>query len=192
MGALAFLADNDPAFEHWAAMAKESAGVADSAGDVAPISHEYDVPRWKNWEREFNEEDAYLDHVRSSSFAQRTKVASAAPTSDDYVNGMCDQAVIPAMPCRGSASFPSLPAGIHREKTAERLYPFNALVARPVSEAEIGRTPKATLAVKSEWDRLRDKNVWDETTVRDWHEVATKAQNAGEGGQPWLSLRNPR
>eukprot|EP00969_Alexandrium_andersonii_P182502 8063728-Alexandrium_andersonii.AAC.1 len=50
----------------------------------------------------------------------------------------------------------------HRQKLAPRSFPFNACVARPVGKAEMARTPAAQVAAKKEWDRLRDKYVWDE------------------------------
>ena len=66
---------------------------------------------------------------------------------------------IPAMPCHRSRGFPDEPDPPHRAKIADRVFPFNALVARPVGKQEIAKTPKADLAMKSEWDRLRSKMV---------------------------------
>ena len=34
--------------------------------------------------------------------------------------------------------------------------------------------------MKSEWDRLRSENVWDESIVRDWHIVAKEAKDSGK------------
>ena len=67
----------------------------------------------------------------------------------------------------------------HREKIAPPLLPFAAMVARPVGKAEIARTPKAQLSLRTEWDRLRSEYVWDETTVREWSDVAWEARQAG-------------
>eukprot|EP00972_Heterocapsa_arctica_P036237 5331525-Heterocapsa_arctica.AAC.1 len=53
----------------------------------------------------------------------------------------------------------------HREKVAKHMCPFNACVARPVSKAEIANNAGARAALDSEWKRLRDKHVWDETVV---------------------------
>eukprot|EP00972_Heterocapsa_arctica_P073078 10795000-Heterocapsa_arctica.AAC.1 len=55
----------------------------------------------------------------------------------------------------------------HREKVAKHMLPFNACVARPVSKSEIANSAGARAALDSEWKRLRDKRVWDETVVRE-------------------------
>ena len=82
---------------------------------------------------------------------------------------------IPAMPC--VADYKGEP---HRPKTA----PFNShsrvtinvCVARPVSRKELLQSPPAQASMKAEWDRLRNKMVWDEDKVREWSEVAREAQ----------------
>ena len=53
----------------------------------------------------------------------------------------------------------------------ERLFPWNAAVARPVGKAAIARTPKAKAAMDKEWKRLRDKRVWVEEKPREWDDV---------------------
>eukprot|EP00969_Alexandrium_andersonii_P374167 15485572-Alexandrium_andersonii.AAC.1 len=59
------------------------------------------------------------------------------------------------MPCQAAVRS-------RRQKLVPRSFPFNACVARLVGKAEIARTPAAQVAAKKEWDRLRDKHVWDE------------------------------
>ena len=68
----------------------------------------------------------------------------------------------------------------HRVKIGASPLPFNALVARPVSRKEIAATPAAKKAMDSEWARLREKSVWDNSTVREWSEVAEEARKAGK------------
>eukprot|EP00972_Heterocapsa_arctica_P063311 9340948-Heterocapsa_arctica.AAC.1 len=53
------------------------------------------------------------------------------------------------------------------------------LVARPVPKSEIAKSPGAKASLDNEWKRLRDKSVWDESTVREWSEVARDAQRDG-------------
>jgi hypothetical protein len=64
----------------------------------------------------------------------------------------------------------------HRVKVAPRRFPFNALVARPVSRKEIESNPNAKAAMNNEWDRLKEKKVWNETVVRDMSDVAAEAK----------------
>eukprot|EP00972_Heterocapsa_arctica_P017480 2582380-Heterocapsa_arctica.AAC.1 len=59
------------------------------------------------------------------------------------------------------------------------MFPFNACVARPVTESEIASNAGARAALDSEWKRLRDKHVRDETVVREWSDVAWEAQQKG-------------
>ena len=40
--------------------------------------------------------------------------------------------------------------------------------------------PEAQKAMGSEWCRLRDKRTWDESVVREWHEVASEARRLGK------------
>ena len=68
----------------------------------------------------------------------------------------------------------------HRAKNGVRTFPFNAAVARPVGKAEIARTPSAQAAMKKDWDRLRDKKVWDETKPREWRAVRREAGTRGK------------
>ena len=54
------------------------------------------------------------------------------------------------------------------------------MVARPVGKKEIEAQPKAQEAVQKEWQRLRDKRVWDESSVREWGDVAKEARDKGK------------
>ena len=67
----------------------------------------------------------------------------------------------------------------HRPKLQDSALHLNACVARPVGKAELGSTPAAQAATKTEWDRLRAKKVWDEHIVREWDDVAKEARQAG-------------
>ena len=58
---------------------------------------------------------------------------------------------------------------------------FDACVARPVGKKEIGANASAQKAMQVEWDRLRAKGVWDESTVREWNDVANEARRKGPG-----------
>eukprot|EP00972_Heterocapsa_arctica_P090578 13365294-Heterocapsa_arctica.AAC.1 len=67
----------------------------------------------------------------------------------------------------------------HRDKLSPKVFPITACVARPVPKCEIAKSPGARAALGCEWKRLRDKSVWDESTVREWYEVARDAQHNG-------------
>ena len=43
----------------------------------------------------------------------------------------------------------------------------------------MAQAPVAQKAMQVEWDRLRAKNVWDQSIVREWDDVAAEARNAG-------------
>eukprot|EP00972_Heterocapsa_arctica_P055981 8255476-Heterocapsa_arctica.AAC.1 len=67
----------------------------------------------------------------------------------------------------------------HRDKLSPNIYPIN-VVARPVPKSEIAKSPGAKAALDSEWKRLRYKSVLDESTVKEWSEVARDAQRDGK------------
>eukprot|EP00972_Heterocapsa_arctica_P042232 6226116-Heterocapsa_arctica.AAC.1 len=67
----------------------------------------------------------------------------------------------------------------HRDKLSPNIFPINACVARPVPKSEIAKSPGARASLDVEWKRLRDKSVWDESTVKEWSDVARDAQSAG-------------
>ena len=69
----------------------------------------------------------------------------------------------------------------HRRKNErKRFYPFCALVARPVGEREIREQPLAQAAMDAEWQRLRDKGVWDEHEAFEWDDIRRQAKKNGE------------
>eukprot|EP00972_Heterocapsa_arctica_P064739 9552460-Heterocapsa_arctica.AAC.1 len=55
----------------------------------------------------------------------------------------------------------------HRDKLSHIIFPINACVARPVPKSEIAKSPGARASLDCEWKRLRDKSVWDESTVKE-------------------------
>eukprot|EP00974_Lingulodinium_polyedra_P062331 6018101-Lingulodinium_polyedra.AAC.1 len=68
-------------------------------------------------------------------------------------------------------------SGKHRARDNAPM--FSDCVARPVSKGEMFNSPQAVEAMKIEWERLWDKNVWDNGGVREWSEVAREAQRKG-------------
>eukprot|EP00975_Prorocentrum_lima_P010614 2253995-Prorocentrum_lima.AAC.1 len=57
----------------------------------------------------------------------------------------------------------------------------NAAVARTCSLKEADKNPKANAALDKEWERLKSINTWDESTVREWKDVAREARTKSEG-----------
>ena len=51
----------------------------------------------------------------------------------------------------------------------------NTLTVRPLNKKQVQADAVASAYIKKEWQRLRDRKVWDETIVRDWSEVAVEA-----------------
>jgi hypothetical protein len=49
------------------------------------------------------------------------------------------------------------------------------MVARPVGKKEIASMPAAKAAMDKEWNNLKDKGVWDLSTVQEWSAVAKEA-----------------
>ena len=77
---------------------------------------------------------------------------------------------IPAMPCLERDQG-------HRPKDIPGLFQhLTAMVARPVSRKEMSANTKAMKAAQDEWNRLRNKKVWDETVVRNWSDVCAEAR----------------
>ena len=98
--------------------------------------------------------DEFLDDMevcRKSPAAAAAAVGGVDPADD------CDSA--PAMP-----TVQQIPQ--HRAKVGRRL-PEHALVARPVGKKEREHNPVAKAAMKAEWARLRSKNTWDESVIRE-------------------------
>ena len=114
------------------------------------------------------------------------KAASAEPEVGDYVADRAgagagdvsepdDGGPCPAMPCIREP----LPVPVHRDKNPDFLPCYSAAVARPVNKAEVRRTPAAQKALRKEWDRLRKIGCWDESSVREWSDVAAEARRKG-------------
>ena len=59
-----------------------------------------------------------------------------------------------------------------------------ALIARSVGRKEMLTHPDAIIAMKKEWDRLRDRQVWREDLVEEWSDVkkrfGTKPVHVGD------------
>ena len=68
----------------------------------------------------------------------------------------------------------------HRKRIMDVQYPFNVAMARLVGRKEIAATREAQEAEQKEWNRLRERKVWDESDIRDWHEVQAEYQKAGK------------
>eukprot|EP00972_Heterocapsa_arctica_P039707 5852644-Heterocapsa_arctica.AAC.1 len=55
----------------------------------------------------------------------------------------------------------------HRDKLSPNFVPINACVAPPIPKSEIAKSPGARASLDCECKRLRDKSVWDESTVKE-------------------------
>ena len=82
--------------------------------------------------------------------------------------------LIPKLPCKPSKEG-------HREKNPRNRWMLPALVARPVPKKGIAMNPvlksgSCKDALDKEWTRLREKGVWDETSVKNWKDVARQAR----------------
>ena len=153
LGVAGLFSDENQSYIH-----NESGSEASTSG-AAPASvvesEEEDVPPWEHLENELEVENSICAAARES-----------LQKRDDEV---------PAMPC--VANYKGEP---HRPK----IVPFNshswtvvnACVARPVSKKELLQSPPAQASMKAEWDRLRNKMVWDEDKIREWSDVAREAQ----------------
>jgi hypothetical protein len=74
----------------------------------------------------------------------------------------------------------ALPDEVHRDRLSDKIFPFNACVAQPISRKEVARIPAAKAAMQVEWDRLFQKQVWDIASVAEWSDVAEKARKDNE------------
>ena len=63
------------------------------------------------------------------------------------------------------------------KKYGQPLYP--CLVAKQFTKAEIKANPKAVDAMRLEYNKLENKKVWLEETVREWSRVAREAKRNG-------------
>ena len=62
----------------------------------------------------------------------------------------------------------------HRVKTHLQHMGLTAAASRPVANKEMLSTPAAVKAMDAEWQRLRDQQVWDESVVKKWSDIAAK------------------
>eukprot|EP00974_Lingulodinium_polyedra_P036339 3485270-Lingulodinium_polyedra.AAC.1 len=73
---------------------------------------------------------------------------------------------------------PTVPTS-SRHRPRDNVLLFPACVAGLVSKNEMFKNEKAMRAMKTEWRRLWDKNVWDHAGIREWSDVAHEAQRKG-------------
>ena len=122
------------------------AGTSGAAPASIVESEDEDIPPWESLENELEAGNSIC-------------AAAQASTRKGDVH-------IPAMPC--VANYKGEP---HRLKTvpfnSHSRITMNACVARPVSRKELLQSPPAQASMKAEWDRLRNKIVWDEDKVRE-------------------------
>ena len=152
LGIAGLLSDQNESYIH-----NESDSEASTSGAVPASvveSEDEDVPPWEHLENELEIENSICAAARESPQMR----------DDD----------VPAMPC--VANYKGEP---HRPK----IVPFNshswtvvnAFVARPVRRKELLQSPPAQASMTAEWDRLRNRMVWDEDKVREWSDVAREA-----------------
>ena len=67
----------------------------------------------------------------------------------------------------------------YRHFIADFDFPFNSLVAEPVSKTQRKQLPKAQAACDKEWDKLMLRTTWDPTTVKEWSWVSHKSKTIG-------------
>jgi hypothetical protein len=67
----------------------------------------------------------------------------------------------------------------HREHNPDVLGAIYACVARPVTKRERQENADARASLDKEWGRLRKICTWDESTVREWEQVAQEARKNG-------------
>jgi hypothetical protein len=107
----------------------------------------------------------------SANFHLKNKKVPAKIRSRRRRPWVMNDFLCPTMPC-------SAVCQDHRIKNPKSSFGIPALVARPVSKAEIARNPTLKTgscldALKKEWKRLRDRKVWDESTVISWSLIAS-------------------
>ena len=69
----------------------------------------------------------------------------------------------------------------HNHRGLYQSLPRFACEARPTHNKEIAANPAAQAAMQKEWQRLRDKSVWDESEPREWVDVSCEARDTGTG-----------
>ena len=82
---------------------------------------------------------------------------------------------VPSMPIQ---VVPAVQA--HRDHVPDFSYPFNLLVAEPVSKTQRAKIPKAQEACDAEWLKLLKRDTWDPYSVKEWNFVATQARDSGK------------
>ena len=71
----------------------------------------------------------------------------------------------------------------HREKVPDADWCLPACVARPVPKSEVREKPKAQEAMRKEWQRLWEKDVfgaYSPADICEWSEVAAEARKLGK------------
>ncbi len=199
MGVMGLLKSSDVLVKSWVSAneALAAAAVEDEREEsrkdpeIFEVEVEADVnqePPWEHWERIAQD---HADSLKPSSVA-----AVAAPTAEGIVAPQLrddDNDLVPAMPTVNTLLTNDYNADFvkvidnHRVKVAPRRFPFNALVARPVGKKEIKSNPRDKAAMDKEWNRLKEKNVWNIEVVRDMSDVAAEAKtNKKEIQFGWL------
>ena len=84
----------------------------------------------------------------------------------------CLEGEIPCMP--------TVPAERSHRPKLTHTYARNALTVRPFNKKQAQADPAAAASINKEWKRLRDRKAWDETTVREWSDVAADTRRNNE------------
>ena len=82
-------------------------------------------------------------------------------------------------------NFDSDKKGAHRQRTARKLWPGCAMVARPIGKRDLRqfsakKLDEAQAARIKEWDNLRGKSVWLDQDVVEWADVVRESRQEGE------------
>ena len=86
-----------------------------------------------------------------------------------------DYTTVPSMPIS------SLPLSLeHRDFIPIFDFPFDLLIAEPVTRAQRRQLPKAQAACDLEWNKLLARGTWDSASVTEWKETARRFQKSGE------------
>ena len=67
----------------------------------------------------------------------------------------------------------------HRVKCKTPWIP-NAITTKPMNRKEAQASPKAKAAMDMQWTRLRNRMAWDESSVREWSDVAAEARRKSQ------------
>ena len=114
--------------------------------------------------------EAYQEMLTTSAEASG---GNAPAASDTPVQGGVP--VVPAAP-----ALPLDPNGTpqpHRPRVFPWPY-FNAAFARPIQRKEILSNPAAMKALTAKADKLKSRNTWDISSVREWSDVSREAKGA--------------